>query len=566
MIYQQQDREFNVTEHSELEKNHERVLEQTSEKTRANYLKRFKSLCKRIDKSALSTGVSKRQAFDVEIQSIEDKRSSGMLKQSSVRQYKASILYGLTCAYELSKASSAEDDGNKDKDRVHLLPEDKELILGLTNELSPNDLSELYDKVSAWQSEDAATAKLLDNKAHLESNTSSRKAKLFDEGLYDYIMSHDDERTLLLRMFIKLNIKLGLRPNEWYSARLVNKEYFDLLVDGAVSPKLAPTYGLNSKTTDYDRVLIQQSRYFLAPMYPDIKHEYIGHEDRPVLVIKNSKNTHGRANGSYRYILLDALSDEDMQQLPDLITKLHQKHAETVPDFQDRSASSFDKAVAQSLQNQFKYWLDSDPKCQEILQSSYEKKLKNYTYEKSRALKSGKSWSRQEPIKEYPTLYSTRHQAVSDAKAAGMSPVVMAALFGHASVVTADRHYGRITDSWGSGMVTPHQESINRVIVGLTEPQIELALTQTHPHELVSAYSEFISSIDEPTAGQVRSLNTAESQLSQGNTHEAIAAIASSDTNIHDRLIKPLGNMSKASADSGSKGALRNKTRKAKFK
>lgn len=48
-----------------------------------------------------------------------------------------------------------------------------------------------------------------------------------------------------------------------------------------------------------------------------------------------------------------------------------------------------------------------------------------------------------------PDLYSTRHQAIATAKAT-RSPIEIAALFGHASVITADRHYGKRIHGWGN--------------------------------------------------------------------------------------------------------------------
>lgn len=566
MIYQQQDREFIATQHSALEENYSRLLEHTSAKTRSNYLKRFKSLYKRALKQTAKTKRPIHSTLMSEIEAIEKKRENGLLKQASVRQYKASILYGLTCTYEslnqvvdsIQKTSVNKDGEVKALSSEHE-PEDLALFEELSTKVGYDGLACLYSRVSDWQSEDAVTAKELDNKAHLESNTSSRKAKLFDKELYEHLMSSRDERTKLLRLFVKINIRLGLRPNEWYSARLINSTYFTHLVNGAIDPRSAPTYGLDKRLSKYDKQFIKQSRYFLAPLYPDISHNYVSASKRPVLVVKNSKNSHGRANGSYRYILLDALPKIDMRQLPVLITMLHEKHSEAVPKASDRNDESFDVYVSQSLQNQLKYWLTSDPKCQEILERSYKKRLNTYIYEKNRAVKSGKDWNRQKPIKEYPTLYSTRHQAVSDAKAAGMSPVVMAALFGHASVVTADRHYGRITDSWGSGMVTPHQESINKVVLGLTENQVELALSDIEPHQLAEAYTALVNSGGTPTAEQQQTIQMVSSQLSSGRESEVAGTIGHNDSSIHERLTTSLNNTSKAKTDSGSQGALKTK-------
>ena len=53
------------------------------------------------------------------------------------------------------------------------------------------------------------------------------------------------------------------------------------------------------------------------------------------------------------------------------ITKLHEKHSEQIPDITLRHRDNFDETVMQPLQRQFKYWLDSDDKCYEILETRF---------------------------------------------------------------------------------------------------------------------------------------------------------------------------------------------------
>lgn len=73
-------------------------------------------------------------------------------------------------------------------------------------------------------------------------------------------------------------------------------------------------------------------------------------------------------NGQYRYILLDTISEEDFLLIPMAITKLHEKHSEQIPDIALRNRDNFDETVMQPLQRQFKYCLDSNDKCYEILE------------------------------------------------------------------------------------------------------------------------------------------------------------------------------------------------------
>ena len=65
--------------------------------------------------------------------------------------------------------------------------------------------------------------------------------------------------------------------------------------------------------------------------------------------------------------------------------------------------------------------------------------------------------------RKYPTLYSLRHQFASDAKAAGLLPEEIAALMGHASDVTAIRHYGRRTSGQAGIKAYANPNSINKV-------------------------------------------------------------------------------------------------------
>lgn len=64
---------------------------------------------------------------------------------------------------------------------------------------------------------------------------------------------------------------------------------------------------------------------------------------------------------------------------------------------------------------------------------------------------------------KYPSLYSFRHQLSSDAKAAGLPSEEIAALMGHASDVTAMRHYGRRISGQGGIKAHANPSSIGKV-------------------------------------------------------------------------------------------------------
>lgn len=552
-----QDREFIATRHVDLSSNLVRVLEETSEKTRENYLKRFKALCKRASKKSSDSGTMFNILFFQEIKDIEEKRKNAQLKQSSVRQYKGSLMYGLTLASTYSKNQQLVN---------NLYSTDQAIFLkNISDKLSLENINEYYERISNWQSEDAGVAKRLDNEAHLGANTSSTKTKAFDKALYNHLMAQPD-RLDLLKLFVKMNLKLGLRPNEWYSCRLIYRPHFENLMKGKIDPRAAETYGIHNALSVDDKEMVRQSYHFLESLYPDIKPSTDGHASkRPALVVKNAKNTHGRANGGWRYILTDAMSEEDAALLPILITKLHEKHSKQVPTASLRNKENFDELVMQPLQKQFKYWLDTDEKCIDIIEDDFKRRSNLYRNEHKRAIKAGKGqeWKRTPPIRLYPTLYSTRHQAVSDAKASGMSGVVMAALFGHASIVTADRHYGRISSSWGSGIVQPQQNSVDRVLAGLTDNQLEAALEKIEPQILIEAYKTI--TMENGGLDAAESIDTVNRVAEHSGIEMALDYIANSEGGINQKFTKALKSLSKAEPGSGSQGSVKRKTPKTRI-
>lgn len=494
------DREFIPTEHANLGDNFERIKNNMAPKTRANYSKKFKNIIERITKSSDGSAKANYNNLLKELEVIEHKREAGLLKRPSMRQYKASILYGFTMCYEYMKDENANGVDHDD--------EYNQIFSSLAKTLSVYDLNKLYGRVSNWSSEASDIAKNLDNMAHLKSNTSSRKAKLFDEDLLNILLSGDEPRLDLLRMFLRVNMILGLRPNEWYSCKVITAEEMERLKNESSSP-----IGRHINASSEDATFIKQSLAFLELPYPGIESSVKKpSDDAPVLVVKNSKDSHGRANGSFRYILLDKMDDESLDRVHSLISMLHKKK-EMVAKERDIAADEdcFDNYVMQPLQNQLKYELESNPACQIIIDRSYRKKLSSYIHEKTRAIKLGKKWSRKSPIKMYPTLYSTRHQAVSNAKASLMNPVLMAALFGHASIVTAERHYGKQSDGWGGSMVEPHPDSIINVVNGLTENQISNCLALASTAEILDVCNQIES--DNNIAAEPSNSSDADSEL-----------------------------------------------------
>lgn len=538
------EREFTPTEHANLRDNFERIKNNMAPKTRLNYSKKFKNIIDRITKKGATSKPNYNNILK-ELELIEHKREVGLLKRPSMRQYKASVLYGFTMCYEYMKGS---DSHTTDADDEY-----HELYLYLAKTLSAYDLNKLYGRVSNWSSENADVAKELDNKAHLMANTSARKAKLFDEELLGVLLKGDEPRLHLLRLFLQVNIVLGLRPNEWYSCKVITSKEMD-----EIKKAREIAVGNTMNASSGDATYIKQSLALLELTYAGIESSVARiDDDAKVLAVKNSKDSHGRANGSYRYILLDRMSNADMERLNSLIELLHHKN-DSVAKSRGVSADDdcFDNYVIQPLQAQLKYELENNVRCQGIIDRNYKKKLTSYGNEKNRAIKLGKVWSRTAPIKMYPTLYSTRHQAVSNSKAADMNPVLMAALFGHASIVTAERHYGKQSDGWGGSMVEPHPDSIVTVINGLTENQLTNCMALASTLDIIEVCSQIGS--DGDVASATNSGEENQDALSE------LSFLVGNNTSIHDKLNNALKALviNKSSHTNNSRKSRQNAVRK----
>lgn len=122
-------------------------------------------------------------------------------------------------------------------------------------------------------------------------------------------------------------------------------------------------------------------------------------EDKKFLRVKNAKNSNNRANGEFRTLYLDHLTDDEY-----LIIKNHLKIVNSFKDSKDG-------------------WIGYYRGCSNLLKTKNKKVFPNR--------------------KKHPTLYSARHQFSANAKASGCKPEEIAALMGHASDLTAQMTYGK---------------------------------------------------------------------------------------------------------------------------
>ncbi|MEA9392226.1 hypothetical protein SJI19_17005 [Acerihabitans sp. TG2] len=150
-----------------------------------------------------------------------------------------------------------------------------------------------------------------------------------------------------------------------------------------------------------------------------------GTKTTPALVVSNAKATHGRGNGIERDIIFNAITVEELGDILQF-SKLMQTHLNGLYGEQRRKRAEDIFTNAQQTLN--------------------------------RALKSIKY-----PITKRPTLYSTRHQCIANAKSANLTDIEIAALFGHKTTETARIHYGKKVHGSGRVVIKPSNESIQMV-------------------------------------------------------------------------------------------------------
>lgn len=223
------------------------------------------------------------------------------------------------------------------------------------------------------------------------SNTSATKLKFFSQQALTDLTDYTREATRSLHAgaalaFVRANLLVGLRPIEWFQASLCS--YL----------RAANTRGS------------EQPQAVLA------------------LHVVNAKNTHGRANGESRDILLEGITVEEAATLRHYLG-IARHHAERYPP--GTPVEDISREFYASLQH--------------VMTKAWRKK--GY----SRAAR--------------PTLYSTRHQAVANCKASGMTNREVAAFFGHVSTTTAKKHYGKKSNGWAKNAFRPSSESVAAVKV-----------------------------------------------------------------------------------------------------
>ncbi|GAB1386946.1 hypothetical protein MASR1M59_20940 [Melaminivora sp.] len=142
----------------------------------------------------------------------------------------------------------------------------------------------------------------------------------------------------------------------------------------------------------------------------------------PALVVRNAKHSAIRGNGEMRTILLDKLDQSKIKHVQEWLKFINKIKS---PELMRLSEGEIRKKVYDSMQRAIRNVLNEA------------------------------DWQG-----EKPTIYSTRHQAVANARADGLTQKEIAALFGHSSTNTARRHYGKKNAGYSGRSMRPAPESI----------------------------------------------------------------------------------------------------------
>jgi hypothetical protein len=258
---------------------------------------------------------------------LEELISSKQIARSTSRLYKSALLFAVA-----TEAAKCLDKGQTIEDH-----------------------RELYNQINNIETHNAA---------RVSDKTSALKLKRFTKELISELekLRVSDNRFKNLEfviMFLKANLLVGLRPQEWSDVAIFNYTGSNLISYEAKKNALA-------------------------------------------LCVVNAKTTHGRGNGIERDLIFDNISVEDLG---------------TIIQF----SKTIDKAIGTSTGE------NKREKVKEIFNSAQQTL--------NRALIKIKY-----PKNKRPTLYSTRHQCIANAKASNLSDIEIAALFGHRTTETSRIH------------------------------------------------------------------------------------------------------------------------------
>lgn len=354
------------------------------------------------------------------------------IKPSSFRTYKAAICFGLAkCYLQLDDIDPASN----------LVDE----------ELTKFFISDLYKQIIDVHIQ-------VDKHINFDKKTSSYKKKMFPQQYYQYLMTLYKEgenelnsRFNLLCAFIDANLIVGLRPIEW----------------------LGVSFACNINT-----------RTFTA-------------------FVKNGKNSQGRANGDIRELLLHEITVNEINKL--LIYQLVLEDQISNATLLDRikadnkeighkalnETSTYDETIdflSSNLPDDFNI---NEISARRLAGENFYRSLQNEMFRVYQLFLDETNYSDD----EYKvSLYSTRHQCIANAKKSDASSYQIAAFFGHSSIHTSRRHYGKPWFGWSKFNFRPSLESVAKVNGGLEYLNSMKAVTDSMPeikNEIQKVKKEF---------------------------------------------------------------------------
>lgn len=422
-------REFITSYRLDFSLNAKQTLINNQPSTIRSYLKRFNAMCGHLPNENLYIHLSDR------IDNIERKRVLGRIKSSTVRQYKAALCFGLSL---VALEDDFEDTGPLVK-----------------RSLTHEQAQELYKFASELKTDETfSQTKNRDRKAHKQANTSSKKLKEIPKGFLEALTNLCQQPNSYRHLkdalkFLQANCIIGLRPAEWYDIEVLSREELE--------------------ASEHFKKQIKETHNVLLGEELKIGELY--------LCLKNFKNSQGRACGDYRYICIDNLSQKEMSIVSDWIKisnyYIKKKAIDNPHDYYDRFMSK--------LQDSIRYIENNEPTIEKILNANFKKRQTEFYSNEKKAIEKMKTYKGKPPIRQQVTLYSSRHQAVANAKFSGLGDLQIAALFGHSSTSTAREHYGKVGAAKGFSRLSPHPVNMKQVILksNLMEKQAKLVKQAT---------------------------------------------------------------------------------------
>lgn len=258
--------------------------------------------------------------------------------------------------------------------------------------------------------------------------TSSLKRKSFPQDFFNYLKDLNLNSDPALRAshlwdFVQANLIVGLRPSEWLNARIA--------------------YEVNDKTM--------------------------------LLLVKNGKNSYGRANGDERTLRLIDISEEKarfinkfystyQKRLHEMATQLLEEHKKFQGGVDYKSLKQshvfgflWENYEPSALKNApLSNFVTKDGRPQAGLSELYFRSLQREMH----GLYNRFLEDHPENTQKRVTLYSTRHQCIANAKASKVNVFEIAAFFGHSSKDTSSRHYGKAWSGWSAFNYRPSLDSL----------------------------------------------------------------------------------------------------------